>query len=215
MSRRAASPRTLVLLSGTLMLGACGGSLLQSKLDPPSIYLLSAHPGARGAAIAADLTVLKPEVRAGLRTDRIAALYPDRRLDYFAGARWSAPLDEVIQQLAIDSFRAHANLRTVVGDASTLAPANWLELEVVDFQAEYAAGGGAPTIRAGFVARLEDARGRRVLQRFEAHATRKAADNRLAAIIAAYEQAADTALDEIVAATARALAGNRRTRAGH
>jgi ABC-type uncharacterized transport system auxiliary subunit len=54
-------------------------------------------------------------------------------------------------------------------------------------------------------ARIGKATDRRVLNRFEASATQEAADNRLAAIVAAYELAADAALAEIVADTVRAL----------
>ena len=73
-------------------LGACTGSFFKSSAPPTSTYLLSVKPEATAGAVAvpADLTVLMPRVRTGLDNDRIAALYPDRRLDYFAAARWSA-----------------------------------------------------------------------------------------------------------------------------
>ena len=105
---------------------ACSGSLFRSKAVPPSIYLLSAPPGINAAAssasasaaaparLAADLAVLKPRVRAGLDTDRIAVLYPDRRLDYFADARWSGSLDDVVQDLAVQAFRNGARLQNVI-----------------------------------------------------------------------------------------------------
>jgi len=88
--------------------------------------------------------VIRPRVRAGLDTDRIAALYPDRRLEYFADARWSGPLDEVIQQLVVQQFHATANLRNVSVEASVFASNYWLEIEVADFQAEYSAGAAPP-----------------------------------------------------------------------
>src|ERR1700730_1911264 len=110
-----------IVRASILVLGVCGavtactGSLFQSKAVPPSIYLLSAPPGTTAAAssppapapppLAADLAVLKPRVRAGLDTDRIAVLYPDRRLDYFADARWSGSLDDVMQDLTVQAFR--------------------------------------------------------------------------------------------------------------
>ena len=205
--------RTLVLPA--VCLAACTGSLFQSKAPPPTVYLLSAEvdspsPGAPAAerparAIPVDLTVLKPKLRPGLESDRIAVLYPDRHLDYFAGARWSGPLGEVLQDLAVQEFRSHANLRAVSGDASVFASAYWLEIEVADFQAEYTSA-AAPTVHVHFLARLGGSGDRHILGQFEANARQPAAGNRLTAIVDAYARAADAAWGEIVAHTDETLA---------
>ena len=212
-------------------LAACTGSLFQSKVKPPTIYLLSAGAassapvptGADGGApdapaassapasrpalvVPVNLTVLKPRLRPGLETDRIAVLYPDRHLDYFADARWSGPLGEVIQDLAVQEFRSHANLRTVSGDASVFGSAYWLEIEVADFQAEYTSAATAPTVHVNFLARLGGSGDRRILGQFVANVQRPAAENRLTAIIDAYEHAADAALAEIAAHADETLA---------
>jgi ABC-type uncharacterized transport system auxiliary subunit len=129
-------------------------------------------------------------------------------LDYYADARWSGVLDEVVQDLAVQAFHAHANLRNVSSDASAFASGYWLEIEVVDFQAEYAAGAAAPTIHVHFLARIGTTAERRVLGRFEASASQAADDNRLATIVAAYARAADTALAKIAADTSDALTAN-------
>jgi len=191
-----------------LALAGCG-SLFQTKAVPPAMYMLSAAAGPpAGAAIpriAADLAVLRPRLRAGLDTDRIAALYPDRRLEYFADARWSGPLDEVVQQLAVEQFRATASLRNVGADASVFAGDYWLEIEVVNFQAEYSAAGAAPVVHVHFLARVGTAADRRILAVFEANAEQAAADNRMSAIVDAFDRAADSALAEIVKGTVQAL----------
>jgi ABC-type uncharacterized transport system auxiliary subunit len=192
-----------------LCLAACTGSLFQSKAAPPVVYLLSpvagsptagapAAGGLPATAIPVDLTVLKPRVRPGLESDRIAVLYPDRHLDYFAGARWSGPLAEVLQDLAVKEFRDHANLRSVSGDASVFASAYWLEIEVADFQAQYASAAAAPTVHVHFLARLGSSGNRHILGQFEANALQPAAENRLPAIVDAYARAADAAWREIV-----------------
>jgi len=46
----------------------------------------------------------------------------------------------------VQALHARARLRTVSGDSSVFASAYWLEIEVMDFQAEYASGVTAPTI---------------------------------------------------------------------
>ena len=63
-----------------LLLAACTGSLFKDKAVPPSVYLLSAGAaaGAPGPQIPADLSILRPRVRTGLESDRVAILYPDR-----------------------------------------------------------------------------------------------------------------------------------------
>jgi cholesterol transport system auxiliary component len=186
---------------------ACS-SLFQSKAAPPIIYQLSAGgaPAAdsraaepRAAEIPADLAVLKPKLRPGLETDRIAVLYPDRHLDYFADARWSGPLSEVLQDFAVQEFHAHANLRTVSGDATVFRSAYWLELEVTEFQADYTAASAAPTVHVHVLARIGRADDRHILGQFVADTQQTAAENRLAAIVDAYAHAADAALMVIVA----------------
>jgi len=213
-------------------LSGCAGSLFKTQVAPPTMYLLSADGGsgsAQGGAapaapagsapaggLAADLAVLKPRVRAGLDTERIAALYPDRRLDYFADARWSGPLDEVIQDLVVQLFHSRAGLRNVSGDASAFASAYWLEIEVAAFQAEYqggvdtgaahAAGATPPTVHVRFLARIGSSNERRIIARFEAEARQPAESNRMSAIVDAYDRAANQALMQIAANCAAALA---------
>jgi cholesterol transport system auxiliary component len=197
------------LLIGVLAatLAACTGSFFKSNQPPPSTYLLSvtSQPAPGGVAMPFDLTVLLPRVRTGLDTDRIAALYPDGKLDYFAGARWSGPLDEVVEDLVLQSFRGR--FRNVGTDSSAFNAGYWLEVEVVDFQAEYdgsrpAAG---PTVHVHLLARVGNAGDRRMLGNFEADTRQPAADNRLSAVVAAYDAAANRALGEIVVETTKTL----------
>jgi cholesterol transport system auxiliary component len=202
--------RTILLALLGVMLAACAGSLFKNKAAPPTMYMLGATrktPAVdpQNANLPSDLAVLRPRVRAGLDTDRIAALYPDRHMDYYADVRWSGPLDEVLQDLTVQLF--HANLRAgnVSADASVFASAYWLEIEVMEFQAEYSAAGGPPTVHVHFQARLGNSGDRRVLARFEPDVHEAATDNRMSAIVDAYNRAADNALAEIAEGVAKAL----------
>jgi cholesterol transport system auxiliary component len=224
---------TLIAAVAAMGLAACTGSLFHSKAAPPTIYMLTAGArapaagapsGAAAAAAAAptaavpvadipvDLAVLKLKVRAGLETDRIAVLYPDRRLDYFADARWSGPLGEVLQDVAVQEFHSRGRLRTVSGDASVFASEYWLEIEVADFQAEYGSAAGAPTVHVRLLARLGRADDRRILGQFEASAQQPATENRLSAIVEAYALAANAALAQIVADVDATLGRNSEAR---
>jgi cholesterol transport system auxiliary component len=204
----------LTVLFLVLVLAGCG-SLFKNKAAPPTMYWLSAPPAnaaqpqataADPAATRADLAVLKPSVRAGLDTDRVAALYPDRRLEYFADVRWSGPLDEVLQGLAVQELHGRPGMRNVSTDASAFPSDYWLEIEVVDFQAEYDGTNAAPTVHVHFLARIGNSADRRILGRFEPDVHEAAAGNRMSAIIEAYNRAAGNALAEIAAGAASALA---------
>jgi cholesterol transport system auxiliary component len=202
------------LVVPALCLAACTGSLFRSHAAPPTAYMLSAGPASHGepapvvpaAEIPVDLAVLKPKARAGLESDRIAVLYPDRRLDYFADARWSGPLGEVLQDLAVQEFHSHANLRTVSGDASVFASAYWLEIEIADFQAEYTSAATPPTVRVSLRARLGSSADRHLVGQFAATAQKPAAENRLSSIVDAFASAADASLAEIAAQAGEKLA---------
>ena len=201
--------RTLLIALAGAMLAACAGSLFKNKAAPPTMYMLDATRSAPagdppGDKLPADLAILRPRVRAGLDTERIAALYPDRRMDYFADVRWSGPLDEVLQDLAVQEF-LNSGLRNVSADASVFASAYWLEIEVTDFQAEYLAAGGAPTVRVRLQARIGNSGDRHVLARFEPDVHEAAADNRMSAIVDAYNRAADKALTDIAAGVVATL----------
>jgi len=219
----------LIMVFPALGVASCTGSLFQSKAAPPTIYMLPAGAASAAATATAaastasnaaaplaeipvDLAVLKPRVRTGLESDRIAVLYPDRRLDYFADARWSGPLGEVLQDLTVQEFHSHAHFRTVSGDASVFASAYWLEIEVTDFQAEYRSAAAAPTVHVHLLARIGSSGDRRIMGQFAADAQQAAAENRLGAVVDAYARAADAALAEIVADVSATLAKNSEAR---
>jgi cholesterol transport system auxiliary component len=202
--------RTVLLALLSVTLAACAGSLFKNKAAPPTMYMLGAtrktpavDPPSEN--LPSDLAVLRPRVRAGLDTDRIAALYPDRRMDYFADVRWSGPLEEVIQDLAVQEFHANPALRNVSADVSAFTSAYWLEIEVTDFQAEYSAAGGPPTVHVHLQARLGNSADRHVLARFEPDVREAAADNRMSAIVDAYNRATDNALGKIAEGVAQTL----------
>lgn len=199
---------TLVILA--LAVASCTGSLLQSKAPPISVYLLTVAPAPGGAKTSLDVKIRTPRVRAGLDSDRIAALYADRQLDYLSGARWSGPLDEVAQDLALQAFAGRVDVPGVQAASSTFGGAYWLEIDVEDFQAEYAASAAAdsaapPTIHVRLTARLGGSTDRRVIGQFAAEERVAATDNRVTAIVAAYNQAASAAFSSIATQTIEAL----------
>ncbi len=211
---KAAAPTVFQLSAGTRgAVAATTAGTRAAAAGTPGGTPAEATPQAGAAAASApvipvDLAVLKPTLSPGLDVDRIAILYPDRRLEYFADARWSGPLGEVLQDLAVQVLHARANLRTVSADTSVFTSAYWLEITATDFQAEYTPAATAPTVHVHLLARIGDSSDRRILGRFEAD-IRQAAENRLKAIVDAYARAADAALDEIAAEAAATLNKNK------
>jgi ABC-type uncharacterized transport system auxiliary subunit len=205
----------LAAMLSMLSLAGCG-SLFRSHAPATTTYQLSVAPRPAAAPIEADLAVLSPHVRGGLDNDRIVALYPDLHLDYFAAARWSAPLDEMLLDLTLRAFRGTAALRNVDTDASAFPSGYWLELDVVDFQAEYpdtrAATGEAPTVHVHLVGRIGGGNDRHLLGQVDAETRQRAASNRLTAVVEAYNQAADQALAKVVGETTETLRRNLESR---
>jgi len=185
-----------------LSLAGCG-SLFHSSAPAPTTYQLAVDEKPTAAPLGADLAVLALRVRRGLDNDRLAVLYPDHRLEYLAAARWSGPLDEMLQDLTLQAFWQAGALHTVDTDTSAFGSGYWLEIEVADFQAEYKGtrADAAPVIHVHLVGRVGSAQDRHLLGEFDAEARQPAADNRLTAMVAAYNQATDTALARVVAET--------------
>jgi cholesterol transport system auxiliary component len=193
-----------------LCASGCVSGAFDSELPQRGVFVIRAPaPGAAGGApLASDLIVARPNARPGLDTDRIAVLSAGRRLDYYAGGRWGADADVLVQDLLVESLRNTGRLRTVQSDVSAFVAEYVLQSELNDFQAEYAAGGGDPTVRVTLVCTLGRVKDRQALAVYTATATAAASDNTLTAVVAAFEsaygRAAAIAVDETLAALAAA-----------
>src|SRR5688572_32519626 len=127
----------LVILA--ILSSGCTSGLLDSKQLPQQTFVLAAVPARAAAAdvLPVDLTVARPTTRPGLDTERIAVIFPDRRLDYYSASRWGASADIVVQNLLVESLRNSGRLRTAQGDLSAFSSNYLLQTELHDFQAEY------------------------------------------------------------------------------
>lgn len=191
---------------GALLAGGCASGAFESDQPHQQLYVLAGVPArAAETILPIDLSVAQPQVRPGLDTDRIAVLYPDRRLDYFAASRWGGPADAVVQSLLIESLRNGAGLRSVQGDVSTFAPEYVLQTEVTDFQAEYLGEGTTPQVHVQFIVTVGRFADRRPLASFVADARAPAESNNLRAVVAAFEKASQQAATLVVDQTRAAL----------
>ena len=176
-------------------ISGCTGSLLDSKIPAPTVYVLSAAPAVddSGPAAPIDLAVSLATAAPGLNTERLAVIHEARRLDYFLNAQWGAALPEVAQNLVVASLQNQHLFRSVMSEQVRVNASYWMELEVRDFQAEYAREGEAPTIRVTFVGSIIRLKDRKLLGIAPATATVVASDNRLGAVVSAFESAAQQA----------------------
>jgi cholesterol transport system auxiliary component len=204
---KSASITTVILTSA--LLASC--SILQSKDEPDQTYLLRAAPAATGpATVPGVLSLLRPVVQPGFDTDRIMLTRNGQELDHFAASRWGESLPRVVAALAMQSLSGGGGFANVV-DAGRVNVAGDYELllTVRHFEAAYETG-VAPVIHVAFECTLTAGVPRRVLGRCDAETTEPASGNRMAAIVAAMEIAAQRALATVrAAAVAAAIAAGK------
>jgi cholesterol transport system auxiliary component len=203
---------SLRLAFGTMvvMCSGCTGSLLETKLPVPTVYVLSASVATDAAAtpLAVDLAVAAPMTAPGLDTERIAILRAERRLDYYRDAQWGAALPYVVQSLVVGSLQNQKLFRSVTSEQARVNATYLLELEVRDFQAEYANESSAPTVRVTLTGSLIRIADRKLIAILPASQTAAASANRLGAVVEGFESAARQAAVAIGKAAASAIASS-------
>jgi cholesterol transport system auxiliary component len=118
----------------------------------------------------------------------------DRRLDYYAGSRWAGELPDVIETLAIDTLRASGEWGAVHESPSPFLSDYLLQINIRRFEADYTDGGVAPKVHVVLDCTLARRIGRELVTAFVAEGVADASENRLSAVVAAFEKAANTAL---------------------
>ena len=150
-----------------------------------------------------DLSIGRPDVAPGLDTNRIAVL-DGRRLDYYRAARWGGSTTEVIQTFLVDSLEDQRLFRSVTAEQARVAGDYVLDIEVRDFQAE-TADGVAPTVRVKMIGRLIRVVDRELAATVSAEARNTASEDRMYAVAAAFEDAAQQVAIELARKTAAAI----------
>ena len=100
--------RLFLIGASALTLSACGGNLL--GLGPPEagpIYpLRPVFPAGSGEKVGWALAILRPDVAAGLDSERIALTQPDGTMDFYARASYPDRVPPMVQQALLDGFEA-------------------------------------------------------------------------------------------------------------
>lgn len=197
------SPLALLL---PLVLTGCGG-VFDSKIAAPQTYVLRLpeQQATAAEAGAGTLRVQRPEAGPGLDSNRIVLLRTDRRFDYYAASLWAAPAPDVVESVVVQALRGAGSFSAVFDDASPYAPDYELRVTLRRFEADYTSGGAAPNVHVVLDCTVGRPRDRRLLATFTAQGSARAAEDRLGAVVAAFEAASAAAVGELTRATADAV----------
>lgn len=181
--------RCLGVAALVLLLAACTGDLLQSKVAEPQVYVISpADVQPATVAYPVQIAISLPSAAPGLDTARIAVLRDGHRLDYFYGARWGGTAPQVVQSFLLSMLQTQQGLKSTFAENARLDADYLLELDLRDFQAEYGAG-TAPTVHVVLAATLVHIQSRHSLGLLRAEARVPTQENRLGAVVPAFQTA--------------------------
>jgi ABC-type uncharacterized transport system auxiliary subunit len=189
-------PVALAVAVGTLLLSGCG-SLFDSTQPSPQAYVLRLPPppeseGTRGPH--GSVRVQRPEPGPGLDSERIVLLRSGRRFDFYAATRWAAPAPDLLESVMVDQLRASEMFSAVLDDASPYAPDYDLRCTLTRFESDYNGGGHAPDAKVELDCTLGRHRDRTLLAIFTIEGSAAAKEDRLPAVVMAFEEATNGAM---------------------
>ena len=207
----------MAMALGLLTLSGCG-SVFESNLPAPQAYVLRLPPrpaSTEGITGAGSLRVQRPEAGPGLNSENIAVLRSDRRFDFYAATRWAAPAPDLVESVVVDALREGGMFSAVYDDAAPYAPQYNLRCGLRRFEADYTSGGHAPTVQVALDCTFGRHRDRTLLADFTAQGSAVASDDRLGAVVAAFESATSQAITQLEHQTAAALNAERTSADAH
>jgi cholesterol transport system auxiliary component len=219
-----------ILLSMVVTIAGCS-SVLRSDDPPVQIYVLRAaasptragaeqaqaldsaraaqstqgqRPAGSNSGAAPTLQVPRPQADPGLATELITLVRSDHRMDRYAGSSWAANVQDVVETLAIDTLRASGAWSAVHDAPSPFSADYLLQINIRRFEADYT-GGDIPQVYVTLDCTLARRLGRELISSFVVEGVAQAEANRMSAVVAAFEKAANTALVGLAERSAAAL----------
>lgn len=202
-----------------LLLGGCTSNLLRSDAEAPDTFRLD-FTAATGAATAGAtpsnaglaIAVVRPRAAAAIDTDRIAVHSAGNRFDYYLDARWAESAPQMLQQNLVGTLAASGQFGGGVMTAPARMPTELLldvelwRFEVVATGPDAASSGAAPVVHVQVQASLLDQRRTARVTSFISEAAVPASENRLSAVIAAFDRANAQVVNDIAARVQAAAA---------
>jgi cholesterol transport system auxiliary component len=168
--------------------------------DPPQLYKATPKTTFDSALPSVDwqLVVDRPIASAGLNSQKIALQRTAVTLDYFGHANWTDTAPEMVQSLLIQSFESTGKIKAVSRESTQLRPDYALQSELRDFQAEYDAAGGPPTVRVRLNVKLVRMPDRVIIANDTVERTARAEGSDMEHIVLAFDQALGGVMKRIV-----------------
>lgn len=205
--RRARLALSFVLLG----LAGCGG-FFESSVPAQQAYVLrlpSRPSQTEVTKVVGSVRVQRPVAGPGLDSDRIVLLRSDRRFDVYAATRWAAAAPDMLASVLVDQLRGASLFSSVLDDTAPYAPRYNLRCGLNRFEADYTGGGHAPTIEVVLDCTFGRYRDRTLLANFTAHGSAAASEDRVGAVVAAFESATAMAIADLEHHVTDALAGEK------
>jgi cholesterol transport system auxiliary component len=171
-----------------------GAATQETGTESASSAVTRAAASPEDGAPAPSVQLPRPSADPGLGTELIMLVRSDHRLDYYFGSRWAANLPDVVETLAIDTLRANGAWGAVHESPSPFFADYLLQINIRRFEADYTSGAAAPRVIVVLDCTLVRRIGRDLIASFVAQGEADAEENRLGAVVAAFEKAANAAL---------------------
>ncbi len=194
--------------SCALLVVVAGCSVLQRVNTPVNLYTLTPKTTfPQGLpAVKWQMVVETPASAASLDTARIALQRTPLSFEYYADAAWTDNAPAMVQTLLIESFEATKRISGVGREAIGLRPDYILMTDLREFEAVYDGDNPVPTIWIRMNAKLVKLPERRIVASKTFGEKMPAAGSKLTDIVAAFDDALDRVLREIVLFTLAAPA---------
>lgn len=181
-----------------LLCAGCSGGL-RSSAPATQVYVLraTARPESHLKETRVSLHVNHPIAAPGLDSDHIVLVQSDHRMSYYVGSRWPAALPSVVEALAVDTLRSTGAWSSVQDSSSAFASDYLLQIVVRRFEADYTANPAMPQVHVLLDCTLGRRAGREIEASFIASGSATATENRMAAVVTAFEAAAAQAMSEV------------------
>jgi ABC-type uncharacterized transport system auxiliary subunit len=138
----------------------------------------------------------------GLGSDRIVLVQSDHRMSFYNASRWASELPEMVETLAVAVLRATGSWDAVYEWPSSFGSDFLLQIAIRRFEADYTASGSNPTIQVTLDCTVIRRAGRDHVANFVVQGSAPAGENRMAAVVGAFEQATNQALAAMAEKTA-------------
>lgn len=185
---------TLLLALLIPVLSSCTGNLLQSKVTPSQVYVLrNIETTTAKTSLPIQLSIALPTTAPGLDTNRIAVLRNRNQLDYFAAARWSGTPPQVLQAYLVDYLQSQHGYKSVIAETGQTDTDYLIKIDIREFQTEYSDSSTIPIIHVAWSTTVFNIKTRKAITTLQSTSRVPADENRLSAVINAFQLATQNA----------------------